>query len=221
MSLKKGKKISRVKKLAIAAMATTIIGGGAVVTQLPYFVGEKVIEVVDGDSFTIATNQRIRIVSLNAPETGFCYAKEAKVALTKMILGKKVVLRNPETDNFGRIMALVYVNGILVDEYMVRNGYALSMYQSGDENPKIKAANNFARANHLGIFSPECYQIDPPNPKCVIKANINTEKNQYYFLPGCKNYAITIVEKYKGEEWFCTEEEAQKAGYTLEPLCAK
>lgn len=86
MSWKKGKKVSRAKKLAIAGISAAIVGWAAV-TQLPYFVGEKVIEVIDGDTFKIANNQRIRFLTLNAPEPGNCYSKEATEALKKQILG--------------------------------------------------------------------------------------------------------------------------------------
>lgn len=38
-------------------------------------------------------------------------------------------------------------------------------------------------------------------------------------LPKYDYYATVNVEKYKGESWFCTETEAQKAGFTRSPNC--
>ena len=38
----------------------------------------KVIEVIDGDSLTLASKQRVRLANLDAPELEFCGGIEAK-----------------------------------------------------------------------------------------------------------------------------------------------
>jgi len=38
-------------------------------------------------------------------------------------------------------------------------------------------------------------------------------------MPECDRYTLTVVEKYKGEDWFCTEAEAKKAGYVKSKNC--
>ena len=67
------------------------------------------------------------------------------------------------------------------------------------------------------------WEYFPPNaakPDCAIKGNIIQYTNiKEYALPECNRYSSTIVEKYKGEDWFCTEEEAKKAGYSKSPNC--
>jgi endonuclease YncB( thermonuclease family) len=55
---------------------------------------------------------------------------------------------------------------------MIKNGLALHIWDNGSQNQVLDEANNFAREHKLGIFSSECYQETPPNPKCVIKGNI-------------------------------------------------
>jgi hypothetical protein len=85
---------------------------------------------------------------------------------------------------------------------------------------RAKSRDDFAREERLGIFSPECYQTEPPNPKCPIKGNIIHGTNaKEYTMPSCDRYVLTVVEKYKGESWFCTETEAKKAGYIKSPNC--
>jgi len=214
--------LSRLKKLAAIALATTAIGAGVAISQLPYFVGEKVVAVMDGDSFKIANDQTIRLASLDAPELGNCYGQEAYQALSSKILGKKVVLRDLKTDMYGRIIAMVYLDGQLVNEYLIKNGFAVSTREGGIENTKIKAANDFARQNKIGVFSPKCYQIDPPNPQCPIKGNINDRTGEKeYLTPKCPDYSKTIIEKNMGEEWFCSETEAKKAGYKKSSSCSR
>lgn len=213
----------RWKTLAAGVAAAVVTGAGAyTVKNLPYFVGETVTQVLDGDSFKIANKQTIRLSSLDAPETGNCYAADATAALTSKILGKKVVLRYPQTDRYGRIMALVYVNGELVNEYMVRHGFAVTTREAWDENPAVSGANTYARTHKLGIFSSLCTQIDPPNPKCPIKGNIDDRNHiQEYLTPDCPDYSKTIIEQHMGEKWFCTESAAKKAGYIKSSSCSR
>ena len=216
------KKSGKWKKWTAAALAVSVIGGGVAAAKLPYFVGEQVVSVIDGDSFKIANDQTIRLASLNAPDIKFCYGQEAYRALRTKILGKKVILRGLKTDLYRRIMALVYVDGELVNEYMIKNGFAASTRQAGDENPKITKANFFAREHHLGIFSPECTQIDPPDPKCLIKGNINDRNGQkQYLTPDCPDWSKTIIEKWTGEQWFCNEKSAKSAGFSKSPSCSR
>jgi hypothetical protein len=84
----------------------------------------------------------------------------------------------------------------------------------------LKTAYDLAKEMGFGIFSPKCYQKNPQNPQCNIKGNIDkaTEVKKYYF-PGCAQYEFTIVEKDIGEGWFCTEEEAQEAGFERSKTC--
>lgn len=187
----------------------SLLGAGWLATR-----GELVTEVIDGDSIKLANKQTIRLASLDAPALGNCMGQEAKTALTKLVLGKRVVLTSPETDHYGRILALVWVHGRLVNEYLIRYGFAVSLREYVEGTQNIKAANDYARSHHLGVYSPDCYQPNPPNPRCPIKGNITDgTKEKRYFTPDCRQYSKVIVERNMGEQYFCTELEAQKAGY--------
>ena len=214
------KKSVRRKLAAVAAGTILLVAGTVGVIKRSITPGEKVVTVIDGDSFKIGRDQTIRLSSLDAPDAKFCAGPEAKGALTKKILEKKVLLKELKTDRYGRVMAVVYLNGENINEYMIKNGLALHIWDTGTQNKILDEANNFARANKLGIFSSECFQVTPQNPKCAIKGNIiQATKAKEYILPACNLYSSSIVERYKGEEWFCTEKEAQKAGYIKSPNC--
>lgn len=49
---------------------------------------------------------------------------------------------------------------------------------------------------------------EQPSSACNIKGNINAKGNKNYFLPGTNNY-----DNVQEEQMFCSEEEAQKAGF--------
>jgi endonuclease YncB( thermonuclease family) len=207
------------KKLLATALATITIGGAASVH--PYFRGEKVVEVVDGDTIILENRQPIRLYGLNAPELTHCLGPEAKEALTKLTLGKRVYIREPLSDGRGRVMALIYnKEGLLVNEAMVRSGLSEYRRQGGSETKRLKDANDYARENHIGIYSDTCYQTTPPNPTCTIKANDSEQRNEkWYFTPSCNYYSLVAVQTYRGDQWFCTEKEARDAGFTKSPDC--
>jgi endonuclease YncB( thermonuclease family) len=213
---------ARWKKLLVAALAAGTIGGGALAAgNLPYFKGEKVIEVVDGDTFIIENKQPIRLYGINAPDIHYCFGKEAQQALSSLILGKRVQLREPEVDRFGRrVMSLVYVNGVLVNEVMIRAGFAEYENEGGSQGARMDEANTYARENHIGIYSPECYRPEPPHPSCTIKGNFDkTKYKKIYFTPQCGGYPQVFILKYQGDDWFCTEAEAKRAGFVQSETC--
>lgn len=213
--------MSAFKKLILTAGAITVIAGGAMVTKNIINPYEKIVSVIDGDSFKIGRDQTIRLSSLDAPELENCAGAVSKEFLTKKISNKKVLLKELKTDRYGRVMAMVYSDkGENINEYMVKNGLALHIWDTSTQNKVLDLANNFARYNKLGIFSSECFQETAPNPKCAIKGNIIQHTNaKEYVLPSCDRYSMSVVEKYHGETWFCTESEAKKAGFTKSPNC--
>ncbi|TPM11516.1 hypothetical protein FJ960_01880 [Mesorhizobium sp. B2-3-11] len=53
------------------------------------------------------------------------------------------------------------------------------------------------------------------NPACNIKGNISINSGQrIYHMPGDKFYSETIIRPEYGERWFCSQQEAQAAGWT-------
>ncbi|MCX6050858.1 MAG: hypothetical protein NT075_37700 [Chloroflexi bacterium] len=54
---------------------------------------------------------------------------------------------------------------------------------------------------------------EAPDPSCAIKGNVNAKGDKIYHLPGGKNYDLTRIKPAEGDRWFCTEQEAQDAGF--------
>ncbi len=225
MSRKKKRTIPRWKKMLVAALAAAAagaIGGGVVAaTNINYFRGEKVINVIDGDTFQIENKQLVRLLSVYAPELGFCMASDAKNALSSMILNKRVQLREPLVDKrYGRVIALVYQNGIFINDVMLRAGLAVYKNARSSQEKVLFTSDMYARTNKVGIFSTACTLPEPPNPSCTIKGNVNTTTNQKdYYLPSCGHYGKVLIYKFEGDAWFCTEAEARAAGFTKSDTC--
>jgi endonuclease YncB( thermonuclease family) len=222
MSRKPGKRRVYSWKMAlVAALGVSVVGGGAwVAKNLPYYVGETVTQVVDGDTFFIANRQPIRLFGINAPELENCLGTDARNALANLIEGKRVILRQPLTDGHGRVMALVYADGRLVNEVMLRAGLAQYKRQGESETARLKTASDDARAAAIGIYSPLCIQVEPPDPACAIKGNYDEQRGvKVYFPPSCRMYNLVKVQLFQGDRWFCSESDAEKAGFTKGEGC--
>lgn len=183
---------------------------------------DKVVEVVDGDTFFTQNRQPIRLYGVNAPELGNCYSEESKNELTKIILGKEVRLTGLQADHYGRVVADVYLkDGTYVNLHMVKNGFTAYIRAYDQNIAKMKEVGEYARQNKLGVFSPACFQTEPENPKCKIKGNLDDKSpdRKFYLKPSCAYYDSVVVEKYLGEQWFCTEQEAVQAGFAKSPNC--
>ncbi len=183
--------------------------------------GIEVLGVIDGDTLVLEGKTKLRLRSVDAPELDLCGGQEAKEELEKLVNGQKVIVQEEMIDKWGRPMALVYVNDQLVNEEMLKSGWARFHSDSTSQREALKNAGNQAKKDLLGVWSPKCQQTtNPENEKCNIKGNIdqNSGRKLYYF-PGCSQYKFTIVEKDIGEDWFCSEKEAQEAGFVRAKSC--
>lgn len=52
-----------------------------------------------------------------------------------------------------------------------------------------------------------------PGTGCDIKGNINATGQRIYHVPDSSSYASTRINTAKGERWFCSVEEAERAGW--------
>lgn len=180
-----------------------------------------VIGVIDGDTLVMDGKVRLRLRHLDAPELEFCGGEEAKDLLTQLVDQKKIRVEEKIMDQQGRPMALIYLDDTLINQTMLESGWVRYHSDQTSQTEAIQAAANKAKADRLGIYNPKCYQKEnSANPKCNIKGNIDkSTKVRKYYLPNCAQYAFTIVEKDIGEDWFCTEKDAQAAGFTKAATC--
>lgn len=181
----------------------------------------KVEKVIDGDTFIILGDISVRLAGLDAPEEGLCYSYSSKEYLKKMIEGKTVKLEEMTIGTYRRMIGLVYVDGILINEQILKNGYARYDSTGTTKDSILLEASHEAKDNNVGLYG-YCTKTEPPNKDCVIKGNIEKHYGtKKYSMPGCTSYTSVVVEKDRGESWFCTEKEAIEAGYAKAGDCTK
>lgn len=180
----------------------------------------KVVKVIDGDTIILEGDQSIRLASINAPETEFCLGKEAKKRLEDLVLGKRIKLEVTSRESYNRMIGLVSLRDTLINQIMLEEG--LSRYDSSGikQDEILLPAANRAREAKIGVYSEKCTQTKPPNPQCLIKGNADKHSSKkLYHFPGCSGYSIVVVEKDRGENWFCSEKEAENQGFIKSEQC--
>lgn len=182
--------------------------------------GVKVIGVIDGDTIVLEGKSRVRLRYVDAPEEGLCGYEQATHELERLAMGKSVRIEETIPDTYGRGMALVYVGNTLINKEMVSSGWVRYHHDNSRVTEEVKAASDLARKEKRGIYGACQFTENTENPKCIIKGNIDKSTDTHiYYIPGCAQYTFTIVEKDIGEQWFCRESEAKKAGYVKSKNC--
>jgi len=144
--------------------------------------GERVVvaHVVDGDTVELADGRRVRYIGINTPERGQFLYQEATDANRRLIAGKEgwLVLDVQPVDQYGRILAYLWVGDQLVNLELVRQGYA-NAYTAPPNvlySEEILAAEKEAREAEVGLWAPSDISVrirkiiydapgpDPDNP---------------------------------------------------------
>jgi len=196
----------------------------------------KVVRVVDGDTIEIEGGEKVRYIGIDTPETVDprksvqCFGVEASKKNKELVEGKMVRLEKDITDRdkYNRLLRYVWLDDVLVNLELVKRGFAYSYSYP----PDIKYQDQFLKAQQeareakRGLWN-ACPSVSkttketlastdssaPSDTSCQIKGNINTSGEKIYHLPGCGSYSKTQIDEAHGEKWFCSESEAQVAGW--------
>jgi len=136
----------------------------------------KVTRVIDGDTIDVDINgtiKRVRYIGIDTPETVDprtsvqCYGKEASNKNKDMVEGKEVRLEKDisEVDKYGRLLRYVWLGETLVNELLVKEGYALSSSYPPDikYQERLVKAQEDARSNNKGLWG-VCYVTPTVKP---------------------------------------------------------
>lgn len=124
----------------------------------------QVVErVLDGDTIILKGGERVRFYGIDAPEKEQVWGMEAKAALEKLVLGKRVVLFRNGKDRYGRTIARVSVNHQDVGIEMVSQGHAWHYVQFSSGDRDLAQAERDARRAHKGLWGQEGPKIAPWN----------------------------------------------------------
>jgi micrococcal nuclease len=143
-----------------------------------------VIRVVDGDTYQMLKGKRIftvRLLNVDAPETKQSFGEAAKDSVSKLILGKTVVVDSLKLDRYNRVLASVSINSKALDSILVGNGWAWH-YAAYSNKPELATMQEMAINKHLGLWKCGANKVCPPS----VFRSLNA-KNRAKYCNACSN----------------------------------
>lgn len=122
--------------------------------QAAEFTG-KVIAVMDGDTLMVMQGHnpvKVRLAEMDAPEKAQPYGMESQQSLAKMVMGKQIRVVSRAIDDYGRMVALVHIDGSNVNHEQVRRGWAWE-YSRFHNNREVLALQREAQQAKRGLWA--------------------------------------------------------------------
>lgn len=125
----------------------------------------RIVGVQDGDTVTAYApgrpQFRIRLVEIDAPESGQPYGRKSRQVLSDLVFGKTVRVREEGQDRYGRTLGRLYVGELDVNAAMVRRGAAW-VYTDYNKDPSFPPLQARARRERVGLWALQADQVIPP-----------------------------------------------------------
>jgi micrococcal nuclease len=116
----------------------------------------KAVAIADGDTFTLLTDDnvqiKIRLHGIDCPEKSQDFGQVAKKYLSDLIFGKSVEVIKTDTDRYGRTIGKVFIDGISVNESLLKAGLAWH-YKRYDKNEEWAKLEDAANASKVGLWA--------------------------------------------------------------------
>ncbi|MDM5332527.1 thermonuclease family protein [Ureibacillus composti] len=142
------------------------------------------ISTNDGDTFRVKVNgkeKRVRLLMVDTPEMNYedqnpmPYAEEAKDFTSSLLenASKIEILFDigDETDHYGRLLSYVFVDGVLLQEALIKEGYAAVRFIYEPNNTleeDLKEIQQVAENKKINIWENENYlQNDGYHPEII------------------------------------------------------
>lgn len=211
------------------ATSTTTAGG---VTLPVGWASAEVVEVIDGDTIDVRLEggsvERLRLIGINSPERGECYAEEATAGLSSLVLGQTVRLEadTSDRDRYGRLLRYVWTaDGRFVNEVTVAEGWALAREYPPDvaRSDRLGEAQDRARQSGIGLWASDVCGNGAPADIQIFHIEYDAPGDDNFNLNGewadITNLDATTVDL---TGWTLKDESASHRylfpnGFTLEP----
>lgn len=195
--------------------------------DVPRLTVTRVVQVIDGDTVILEDGTRVRYIGIDTPEMTDARrvsAADAARAANKALVGGRGVRLEFDVqriDRYGRTLAYVWIGGTLVNETLLRDGWArlLTIPPNVRYVDRLRVAARAGDVQRLLLWSPGTpapgrvlnsmrgQSADCPAGKSV-KGNINRRGEKIFHVPGGAFYDRT-----RPEECFRDPGDAERAGY--------
>jgi len=141
-----------------------------------------VVHVSDGDSLVVSLDgedERVRLIGVNTPESDECFGSEATAILAGLVSDRQVaVVTDIEPlDQYGRILAYVYLDDVLINAEIVRRGAALARAYAPNVTLQdtLDAAEQQAQSSQSGLWSPTACGSGAVYAGAIVIVDVNAD----------------------------------------------
>jgi endonuclease YncB( thermonuclease family) len=194
------------------------------------------IRLIDIDTPEVAQD------CINSRGKAYACGIEASNALKRIIAKQQVRCVGDQVDRYKRLLATCYAGEVNINRELILRGWAVN-YRASEKyaheqgvakasqkglwageflepykfrqrskgfDPKAEQSNSYAPSSGDKIAASG---ESAANAACNIKGNISSSGRIYHTPWGSRSYAKTRINISAGERWFCSEAEAEKAGW--------
>ncbi len=120
-----------------------------------------VVRVADGDTVTVrdqrSKTHRVRLAGIDAPEQAQPHGAASRQHLVQLVAGREVEVRYAKTDDYGRLVGTLWLDGRDVNLAQLQAGLAWHYRHYQDEQPRAERqayaeAEAQARQARLGLW---------------------------------------------------------------------
>lgn len=121
----------------------------------------RVVRIADGDTVTVLdstnTQHRIRLQGIDAPESHQAFGTQSKKSLSDLIFDREVTVEYEKTDQYGRIVGKILLDGKDINLEQVKAGMAwhykeYQREQSAEDRELYARAEDEARNARRGLW---------------------------------------------------------------------
>jgi len=136
----------------------------------------RVLEVIDGDTFWALVSgsgkESVRLIGIDAPESGEPFSDEARLELAQLLSDATPQLETDveERDQYGRLLAYVWVGELFVNAELLRRGVATlyTIPPNLKHVDQLRAAQDQAQAAARGMWG-----APGQSPVKIVQVNYN------------------------------------------------
>lgn len=142
--------------VSLLSITTTAVG------VIPASAAVSVVKVYDGDTVTLSTGEKVRLLQIDTPELSpaECYGEEARSALVSLLSqsGSVSLKEDPKldkVDRYGRLLRYLFVGKTNINLKLVEVGAAAPYFYRGEKgqySSQILKAAQSAKTNSLGLW---------------------------------------------------------------------
>ena len=131
-------------------------------SQKPIKNGFKPVQVVgecvyvyDGDTVLVdagGKKTKIRLYGIDAPELSQEFGDKSRALLSRLVEKKRITVSVTGEDKYGRLIGVVFFDGMDVNALMLKNGAAWH-YKDYDKSTEYAELESLARKERLGLWA--------------------------------------------------------------------